>query len=137
MTQPALIQCILSLLNLDGDNVRMHDTPSNKVLFKDEDGAQRIHDWNYRSDIGMMMFVATPTRPDIAFSVHQCAKFNSDPKRYHEEAVKRIGRYLRRTFDKGLILHPDGTQRLDYFVDANFAGSFCKETSYHPNSVLS
>ena len=83
------------------------------------------------------MFVATSTRPDIAFAVHQCAKFNANPRRYHEEAVKRIGRYLRRTQNKGLILKSDGSQRLDCFVDADFAGLFCKECSHHPSSVLS
>ena len=80
---------------------------------------------------------ATSTRPDIAFAVHQCTKFNANPKRCHKEAVKRIGRYLRRTQDKGLILKSDKTQCLDCFVDADFAGSFCKEYAYHPSSVLS
>ena len=91
MTQPALIQRILSALDLTGDNVRMHDTPANTVLFKDETSAQRTQTWNYRSVIGMMMFVATSLRPDIAFAVHQCAKFNTCPQKCHEEAVKRIG----------------------------------------------
>ncbi len=83
MTQPALIQRILNLLDLGGENVRMHDTPANKVLFKDENSENRQQSWNYRSAIGMLMFVATSTRPDIAFAVHQCAKFNANPKRCH------------------------------------------------------
>ena len=37
MTQPALIQRILHTLELAGENVRMHDTPANSVLFKDEE----------------------------------------------------------------------------------------------------
>ena len=118
MTQPALINRILKALDLDGKKVKMHDTPVNTVLLKDDEGKTRLHDWNYRSIIGMMMFVATSTRPDIAFAVHQCAKFNTNPKRCHEEAVKSIGRYLRRTAHQGLNLKSDGTQRLDCYVDA-------------------
>ena len=56
------------------------------------------------------MFVATSSQPDIAFAVHQCTKFNTCPRKCHEEAVKRIGRYLRRMQHKGLILKPDTTQ---------------------------
>ncbi len=36
MTQPAPIQRILSALDLTGDNVQMHDTPANTVMFKDK-----------------------------------------------------------------------------------------------------
>ena len=43
-------------------------------------------------------------RPDITIAVQQCAKFNNAPNRDHEEAVKRIYRYLLKTRDKGLIL---------------------------------
>ena len=137
MSQPALIQRILTALDLAGENVRMHDTPANTVLFRDEDGAKRIQSWNYRSVIGMLMFVATSTRPDIAFAVHQCAKFNANPKRCHEEAVKRIGRYLKRTLNKGLILRPDQSQQMNCYVDADFAGSFCKQIAHLAASVLS
>ena len=88
MTQPALIQQILNLLDLGGTNVCMHDTPANKVLFRDEDSEDRQQSWNYRSAVEMLMFVATSTRPDIPFSEHQCAKFNANPKMCHKEAVK-------------------------------------------------
>ena len=39
--------------------------------------------------------------------------------------------------DKGLILQPDDTQRLNCFVDADFAGTYCQQTAHLALSVLS
>ena len=47
------------------------------------------------------------TRPDIAMATHECARSNNDPHLLHEQAVKRIGRYLLNTRDKGMIYRPD------------------------------
>ena len=85
----------------------------------------------------MMMYLASSTRPDILFAVHQCAKYSAFPKRCHEEAVKRIGRYLKKTRLKGMTYQPDGTNKLDCYVDADFAGRFAEESSHLRSSVLS
>ena len=45
----------------------------------------------------------------------------------HGIAVKRIGRYLKGTMDKGLIMKPDTSRKLDLNVDADFAGNWDKE----------
>ena len=137
MSQPALIKRILKELSLDEGNVKLHNTPSNRILVKNPDEPERVQEWNYRSVIRMMLFLASSTRPDILFSVHQCAKFNSCPKQSHEEAVKRIGRYLRRTKDNGIILKPNGTHDLNCYVGADFAGTFTYETAHDKVSVLS
>ena len=129
MSQPALIKRILKELLLDEGNVKMHDTPANRILVKDSEEPNRVQDWNYRSVIGMLMFLTSSTRPGILFSVHQCVKFNSCPKRSYEEAVKQIGKYLKRTQDKGKIMRPDGTNELNCYVDADFAGIFTRKTS--------
>jgi hypothetical protein len=63
-------------------------------------------------------------RPDITMAVQQCARFCYNPKQEHEEAVKRICRYLMKTKDKGLTLRPDKTRGLECFVDADWAGSW-------------
>jgi hypothetical protein len=63
------------------------------------------------------------TRLDIAYSVHQCARFSTDPRESHAAAIKRIGRYLLGTRDKGLILNPRD-HSFDNFVDADFCGNW-------------
>ena len=70
-------------------------------------------------------------------AVHQCARFNNDPKLSHERAVKRIVRYLLDTKDKGLVFKPDLSRGLECFVDADFAGGWKDSDHSSPESVLS
>jgi hypothetical protein len=63
-----------------------------------------------------------PTRPDIAYAVHQCARFSAEPKQQHGEAIRWIARYLKGTRDKGIILTPDADEQLEIYVDTDFAG---------------
>jgi hypothetical protein len=70
----------------------------------------------------MLTYLSTSTRPDIAFAIHQCARFCTQPKRLHEIAVRRIIPYLRGTKDKGYILKPTSNKTLDCYVDTDFAG---------------
>ena len=74
------------------------------LLGKDPNGAKRTKNWHYKSVIGMLNFLVGSTRPDVAFAVHQCARFLAKPKKHHETAVKRIAKYLRRTEKAGFIL---------------------------------
>ena len=71
----------------------------------------------YRSVIGKLNFLEKSTRGDISYPVHQCARFASDPRESHAEAVKRIGRYLMGTKDKGVILDPK-VNSFECYVDA-------------------
>ena len=55
----------------------------------------------------------------------------------HEQAVKRLYRYLLETKEQGLILSPDISVGIDCFVDADFAGNWRKEDAEDRNSLLS
>jgi hypothetical protein len=46
----------------------------------------------YRSMIGSLLYL-TACRPNIAFSVGVCARFQANPKESHLTAIKRIIRY--------------------------------------------
>jgi len=93
--------------------------------------------WNYRSIVGMLLYLSTNTRPDITFAVSQVARFSSNPKKSHATAVKTILRYLKRTRTKGMIIKPTGKLNLDLFVDADFCGLYKVEPDTDPNSVRS
>ena len=71
-------------------------------------GSEAKRDWHrsYAYVIGMILYLASNTRPDIPFSVHQCAWFTYNTKASHETAVKRIYRYLQGTKDNGLVFNP-------------------------------
>ena len=63
--------------------------------------------------------------------------FCNNPSKPHEEAVKRICRYILATRDKGLVLKPDQTKGLECFVDADWAGSWRPRSSGDPLSAHS
>jgi len=131
MIQPKMIERCLAIVGIpiNDPTTTKHDTPSvaNKILHRDKKGPLRRQKWNYRAAIGALLYVAAMTRPDIAYSVHQCARFSANPKRSHEEAVKRICRYLLATKDKGLILRPNFNKGFECYADADFAGNWCPE----------
>ena len=139
LTQTFLIQRIIDLLGLEGDSKHnTKPTPAVKPLLgKDEKGEARRNTWNYRQAIGMLTYLQGTTRPDIAMAVHQCTRFSQNPKLSHERAVKRIGRYLLGTKDRGICSVPDPKKGLECYVDADFTGGWNKEDPHAAESVLS
>lgn len=97
----------------------------------------RNHSWSYRSAIGMLGYLSGNTRPDLLMAVRQCARFNSDPRMSHENAAKRIDRYLKDTCTKGIILKPDKNRGIECYVDADYAGSWQVEDSQYPMNAMS
>jgi hypothetical protein len=138
LTQPAIIQRVLDLLCITPDS-KTHATPviTKGLLHSDLDGPPRKQQWHYRAAIGMLNYISSSTRPDIAFATHQCARFCNNPMLSHEQAVKRICRYLAGTKDKGILFTPDPTQSLHCYVDADFAGLWNVGDSQDPISVMS
>ena len=57
----------------------------------------------YQSAVGKLIYLATTTRPDIAFAVSNVAKFTSEPTEQHWTAVKHILRHLVGTVNYGLL----------------------------------
>jgi hypothetical protein len=123
LTQPQLIKSIIGDMHFQ-DNTKERDTPalSSKILNKDRDGPSMEPTFHYRRVIGKLNFLEKSTRPDIAYSVHQCARFCEDPKESHSQAVKNIVRYLKATKDQGMILNPQLDKSFDCYVDSDFCG---------------
>lgn len=137
LKQPQLIKRIIELMKLRDANPKA--TPVVKPLLnKNTDGKDRDENsFHYRSAIGSLSYLAGCTRPDISMAVHQAAKFSNNPKACHDTAVKRIGKYLLGTEDKGLMYTPDKSKGLEIYVDADFAGGFDKSNAEDPASVYS
>jgi len=110
LTQPQLIDSILKDMHLDKDNSTGRRLPalSSVLIHKDNNGKDFAGNFHYHSIIGKH-YLEKSTRPDIAYAVHQCARFSSQPKQSHGEAVKYICRYLKATKDKGLIIRTQET----------------------------
>ena len=126
LTQPHLIDQILSDLRMKGDDVKTRSTPmaSSKLLSRHTGSDSFDDSFNYRSVIGKLNYLEKATRSDISYAVHQCARFVSDPKVEHGNAVRWLGRYLKGTRDKGTIMRPLKEKELEVFVDASFCGDW-------------
>ncbi|CAH1371705.1 unnamed protein product, partial [Tenebrio molitor] len=57
----------------------------------------------FREAVGSLMYLATATRPDIAYAVSLVSEHLENPKQQHWTAVKRILRYLKGTLTFGLF----------------------------------
>ena len=75
----------------------------------------------YRSMIDSLLYL-TASRPDIAFSVGVCARFQATPKESHLTVVKRIIRYINGTSDYGIWYSRDSNECLARYLDADWAG---------------
>ena len=136
LTQPRLIErCIEAVNMVDANSAK---TPAQTTpLGQDTEGAIFQESWEYASVVGMLMYLANNTRPDIAYATHQCARFTHKPRASHALAIKRIVRYLIGTKDKGLILEPSKDIMVDCYVDADFAGLYNIEDCQDPISAKS
>ena len=86
----------------------------------------------------MLLYISGHSRPDIAFAVHQVARFTHSPTDKHEKAIILIGRYLKGTRDRGLVYDPSKQRnRLNAHVDADFAGLYDCEDHEDPICVKS
>ena len=73
MREPTIIDKILISLGISNES-KMHDTPEDVILTKDEDGNGRNQEWHYSSVISQINYLAGTTRPDILFFVNKCPK---------------------------------------------------------------
>ena len=69
------------------------------------------------------LFYLTASRPDIAFSVDVCARFQSNPKESHLNVVKRIIKYVSGICDFGLFYSKESNVSLAGYSDADWASN--------------
>jgi Reverse transcriptase (RNA-dependent DNA polymerase) len=137
LTQKRLIDSILHDLGLNRSNVLPKQTPtaSSKILSKHPTSPVFDGHFHYQSVIGKLNYLEKSTRPDLAYAVHQCARFAADPRYEHGQAVKWLGRYLYGTRDKGIIFQPNKISGLNVFVDSDWSGLWDKDTAATDSST--
>jgi len=90
--------------------------------------------WENKRIIGQLNFLEKLTRPNIAYAVHQCARFSSNPKASHKMAILRIGRYLMVTRSKGIVFEPNNSS-LELWCDADFSRNWRADTARRDRST--
>ncbi|SGY35039.1 BQ5605_C002g01719 [Microbotryum silenes-dioicae] len=73
----------------------------------------------YLQAIGLLMYAAVGTRPDLAFVVSYLARFLQQPGPEHWTAIKHVLRYIKGTLDLGLTYRKTN-QPLHGYSDANW-----------------
>jgi hypothetical protein len=142
LLQTGLIDRILDALHLNDTGYAKKTPATYGSLPKDEDGEPAGMRFNYRSVVGMMGYLEH-SRPEIKYAVSACARFVHNPKRIHEEALIRIGLYLKGTRNNGLIIKPQGVRQgnetlpVEMYCDADFAGLWGYEQPMDPTCVKS
>ena len=70
--QPGLIQKIIEATDVKSCNLNRTPTTT-EALRLDPEGKRMTEKWNYRSKVGMFLYLSTNTRPDISYAVSQVA----------------------------------------------------------------
>ena len=76
----------------------------------------------YRNAVGSLIYLMVATRPDIATAVGECSRFMESPGRQHWTAVKRIFKYLKGTWNYGLVYEANDEKAIVGYSDADWAG---------------
>ena len=93
LTQHGLIRKFLTLIKMEDCNAKK--TPClTTPLGTNPDGHPHDEEWEYASAVGMLMYLAGNAHPEIAYAVHQCARFTHNPKTTHTTTIKHIARYF-------------------------------------------
>ena len=123
-SQRALIDSIINDAGLTDAKVKPVPAKVSLQLHAFKDSPPFSLDFNYRSIVGKLNYLAQTTRPDIAYATHQIAKYSADPRQPHGEAILYLVRYLKKTRDIGLRFKPDPSKGFECYCDADFAGNW-------------
>ncbi len=125
-TQRALIDAIIKDVGINDS--RTKPVPAKVSLrlhaFKDEPTFDL--NFNYRSVVGTLNYLAQTTHPDIMYAAHQIAKYSQDPRQSHGEAILYLVCYLKTTHELGICFKPDPKKGFECYCDADFSGLWNK-----------
>ncbi len=92
-------------------------------------------DFNYPSAVGKLNYLAQTTRPDIMYATHQIAKYASDPRKTHGEAILYLVGYLMKSRDLGIHFKPDPSMGFKCYCIADFSGHWNKTLALDDSST--
>jgi hypothetical protein len=118
VSQPQFIQNIIDAAGMV--DARVSKYPMD-VGYYSLDGEELSTNEEYRKLIGMLLYLAVNTRPDIAAAVTILSQKVIKPRDVDMTEVKRIVRYLKGTIDGKLQLSTHGSRKLEAFSDSDWA----------------
>ena len=116
MSQQHLIHTLIEKTNVS--TKKSTKTPANPKTYLREEGVPLEDNKRYCSVIGILLWLARCTRPDIMFQTIALAQFQVNPTHVQWGAAQHLVRYLKGTADLGVTLNFDGEPWLTAFFDA-------------------
>jgi len=123
LTQPHLIDSILMDLPLDHETTWFKPTPMSSSRIRHSGSKPFNKYFHYQSVIGLLEYLLACSRPELAYLVHQCARFLPDLTVEHRKAIMWIGKSLLATRGKGIIMTHNASELFKVLVDTNFCGN--------------
>lgn len=123
--QQAYVQKILKVFQMDQANPlaapMIGRSKTNDDPYQPREEEEEIVDKSkYLTAVGAFTYLATHTRPDIAFATSILARHSQNPTLRHWNGVKHLLRYLRGTADLGLYYHKTDHPEIQGFADSGF-----------------
>lgn len=149
LDQQAYIEQILEDFGMDEVKAASHPgtldaleaTPADGSLVALTPAQQReLQSFPYRRAIGLLMYLANTSRPDITHAVSVASRYVERPGLAHVQAVKQILRYLSGTREHGLLFQWNGDAAytapllLAGYADADWGG--CKDSARSTTGFL-
>ena len=136
LLKPQIIDKIIRDVGIEKHQSRPTPAPSTKILHQDLEGKLSKGYFGYRSVVGNINFIKKGFRPDIAYAIHQCARFSIDPRESHGDAIRYIAKYIKGERYKGIMMNPRMYKSFEVYVNASFSGEWIKKSAAH-NPVTS
>ncbi len=122
-----LIDSIINDVGLKDAKVKPVPAKVSLQLHAFKDKSAFYLNFNYRSAVGKLSYLAQTTRPDIMYTMHQIAKYSSDTRQSHGEAILYLVRNLKKTRDLGLKFKPDPKKDFECYCDTDISGNWNRE----------
>ena len=141
LSQELYVEEVLRVMGMEECNPRSTpmEVETEKSRWKEVEERESLG-WKpvaYREVVGMVNYLATWTRPDIAYAVSRVAEACNDPSEADWRRVVALLRYLRGTKRMGLFYSRRGEkvgEKLEVMVDADFAN--CVESRISRSGVV-
>ena len=131
LSQPTHVDDLLSkhgLLDAKGRDIPMTVGADVGGMRDDDYPADKT---KYAESVGALLYIASFTRPDLAYAVNSLARHMSNPAERHFKLLKGVIRYLSKTRTLGITFgdtksFDHGSSPVIVYTDSDFAG--CKDT---------
>ncbi|CAM8991073.1 unnamed protein product [Rhodiola kirilowii] len=121
ITQSKYAKNLIKKFDLEKATHKRTPAATHLKITKDDAGT-KVDQTRYRSMIGSLLYLTT-SKPDVAYAIGVCARYQADPKESHLLQVKRIIKFVSGTVDFGIWYTKDTNPYLVGYCDADWAGN--------------